>query len=392
VLLNLSRARSIADLRAQAKARLPRSVFDFFDGGAEDEITLRDNAGAFDRIRLAPKALIGVAHVDTRTDIVGAPAELPIAIAPTGAPGLGWPNGDVEIARAAARFGIPYSLATSATASIERVAAEAGGRLWFQSYVFKRREYTEQLIARALAAGYDALMITVDLPVGGKRERDLRNDFAIPFRFTRRNFLDFALHPTWSLGTLWRGVPRLENLAALGAELETAAAAASFVGRNYDPSFDWDDLGRIRDRWPKKLIVKGIVRPDDAERLVAIGCDAIVVSNHGGRQLDGAVAALDALPGVAAAVGNRIAVLVDGGVRRGSHVFRALALGAQAVLVGRAVLYGVAAGGHAGVVRALEILREELVRTMQLAGARSIAGIGPDLLFRPRPPGQPPGA
>jgi (S)-mandelate dehydrogenase len=373
---------SIEDLRQGARRRLPRAVFEFFDGGAEDELTLRDNRAAFSRVQLLPKVLVDVASVDTKRGILGREASLPLAIAPTGAVGFGWPGGDVAIARAAAACGIPYTLSTTATASIERVAREAGGRLWFQAYILKQREFTFRLIERARAAGYEALMITVDLPVGGLRERDLRNDFAIPFRFTRRNLLDFASRPGWALGMLRAGMPVMENLVGFTPQATSARGIASSVGRNYDPSFDWDGLRAIRDAWPGPLIVKGIVRPDDAERAEEIGCQAIVVSNHGGRQLDGGIAALDALPAIASSLKGKVSVFVDGGIRRGSDIVKALALGAQAVLVGRATLFGACAAGEAGAAQALEILAEELARTMRLCGTARVADIGPELLTR----------
>ena len=379
----IARAYSIADLREIARRRLPRAVFDFFDGGAEDEATLRDNRAAFERVRLAPKVLVDVSAIDTSTRILGGPSALPIGISPTGAVGFGWPGGDIGIARAAAAFGIPYTLSTTATASIERIAEAAPGRLWFQAYILKKREFTMRLIARARAAGYEALVVTVDLPVGGKRERDFRNDFSIPFRLTPRNLLDFASRPGWALGMLRRGMPVMENLTGFTPEATSTAAIASSVGRNYDTSFDWDDLKAMRDAWPKKLLIKGVARADDAERAAAIGCDGVIVSNHGGRQLDGAIATLDALPAIARAVGGRVSVLVDGGVRRGADVVKALALGAQAVMVGRATLYGASAAGEAGAFRALEILQDELVRTMQLCGARQVSEIGADLIAPP---------
>jgi len=236
------------------------------------------------------------------------------------------------------------------------------------------------MIERARAAGYEALVVTVDLPVGGKRERDFRNDFSIPFRFTRRNLLDFASRPRWALGLLRRGMPVMENLIGFTPEATTTAAIASSVGRSYDTSFDWDDLKAMRDRWPGKMLVKGILRADEAERLAAIGVDAVVVSNHGGRQLDGAIAGLDALPTIVRAVKGRMSVLVDGGVRRGVDAIKAVALGAEGVMLGRATLFGAVAAGEAGARRAIEILRDELYRSMQLAGVRSISEIGPDLL------------
>jgi (S)-mandelate dehydrogenase len=376
------RAYSIEGLRLAAKRRLPRAVFDFIDGAAEDERTLRANREAFRKVELKRRILVGVAQVDTGTAILGQASNLPIAIAPTGAVGFGWRGGDVAVARAAADFGIPFTLSTSATASIERIAAEAPGRHWFQAYFFKDREYTFGLIERARKAGYDTLMVTADLPVGGKRERDFRNDFSIPFRFTPRNVLDFATRPAWALDMLLRGVPLLENLTGMTVRSADTRNLVSSVGRDQDASLDWEVIKRVRGTWPGKLLVKGVVDPRDAEIALAVGCDGVIVSNHGGRQLDGEIGAFDALPDVVRAVGGRAAVLMDGGIRRGSDVFKAVAAGAQAAMIGRATFYGVCAAGEAGARRALEILQDELVRTMQLCGARSVAEIGPDLLVR----------
>ena len=377
------KAFSIEGLRLAAKRRLPRAVFDFIDGAAEDERTLRQNRAAFERTLLKRRVLVGVAQVSTETEILGQAAKLPIAIAPTGAVGFGWRGGDAAVARAAAAFGIPFTLSTSATASIERIAEEAPGRHWFQAYFFKDREFTFGLIERARKAGYDTLMVTADLPVGGKRERDFRNDFSIPFRFTPKNMLDFATRPAWALDMLLRGVPPLENVAGLEQGGGNSKNLISSVGRNQDASLDWDVIRRVRDAWPGMLLVKGVVHPADAERAVTLGCDGVIVSNHGGRQLDSEVASFDALPGVVRAIGGKASVLMDGGIRRGSDIVKALARGAQAVMIGRATYYGVCAAGEEGARRAIEILGDELVRTMQLCGARSIAEIGPDLLVRP---------
>jgi (S)-mandelate dehydrogenase len=323
--------------------------------------------------------------VNAETTILCQPSKLPIAIAPTGAVGFGWRGGDVAVARAAAAYGIPFSLSTSATASIERIAAEAPGRHWFQAYFFKDREYTFGLIERAKKAGYDTVMVTADLPVGGKGVRDFRNDFSIPFRFTPTNVLDFATRPLWALDMLFRGVPPFENLSGMLDHHASTNNLISSVGRNQDADLDWEVLKRVRDAWPGKLLVKGVVHPADAEQAVAAGCDGVIVSNHGGRQLDSEIGSLDALPGVVRAIGGKAAVLMDGGIRRGTDVFKAIALGAQAVMIGRATFYGVCAGGEAGAQRALEILKQELVRTMQLCGTRSIADIREDLLIREKP-------
>ncbi|MFY2029879.1 alpha-hydroxy acid oxidase [Achromobacter xylosoxidans] len=371
---------SIERLRLAARARLPRPVFDFFDGGAEDEITLRENAGAFQRLRLAPRVLRDVSRVDATAMLVGAPAALPCAIAPTGAVGFGWRGGDVALARAAAQAGIPYTLSTSATASIEEIADRAPGRLWFQAYILQDKARLADLIRRAGAAGYEALMITVDLPVGGKRERDLAHGLAFPMKINLRNFFQFARKPAWSLDMLLRRPPAMPSLAGLARVATDRKAMKSVAGRNYDPAFKLDDLARLREDWQGKLIVKGVVNALDVDAIVAIGADALVVSNHGGRQLDTGIATLAALPEVIAAARGRVPVLLDGGVRRGSDIFKALALGAAGVLTGRATLYGVLAGGHPGACKALEILRDELARTMQLCGADTLAAIDETML------------
>jgi len=382
---DLAQAVNIEDLRRMAQRRLPRAIFDFFDGGAEDEVTLRDNRAAFERVRLLPKVLVNVAKVDTRTKIFGVDSKLPLAIAPTGGIGAGRPGADLMLARTARAFGIPYTLATPATASIERIAAEVGdARRWFQLYVVRDRDFRHKLVERARNAGYEALFVTVDLAVSGKRERDPRNGFVTPYRPNWRNSRDVLTRPGWLLDIMRSGLPRMENFEGYKFSSTKVTDIATAVGREMDASFDWEELKRLRDLWPRKLALKGVERPDDAERAFALGCDCVVVSNHGGRQLDGAAATLDALPQVVAAVGSKMTVLLDGGVRRGADLLKARALGAQAVLVGRATLFGVMAGGEAGARRALEILSSELERTMRLCGVRSIAEIGPDLIANPQ--------
>lgn len=380
---NPNNAYCIEDLRRAAQKRLPRAIFDFFDGGAEDELTLRENRQAIERARLLPRILRDVTTVDTSTPLLGQHSALPLAIAPTGAAGFGRPGADIAIARAAVAAGIPYTLSSAATTSIEKIAQAAPGRLWFQAYVLSNKPFLNAMIERARVAEYEALVITVDLPVGGKRERDFRNDFAVPFRFTAKNMLDFARHPRWLLDLARHGMPVMENLIGLEADSSSASEIASSVGRNYDSSFDWDALAKIRERWPRKLIVKGVVHPQDALRVAKMGCDAVIVSNHGGRQLDGGVSPFNALPGVVEAVQGRIPVLMDSGIRRGTDIVKALALGAQGVLIGRATLFGVAAAGEPGAVRALTILKDELTRSMQLCGARSIGEIDGRLIFDP---------
>ncbi|WP_232467720.1 alpha-hydroxy acid oxidase [Bordetella genomosp. 9] len=373
---------SIDRLREAARARLPAPVFDFFDGGAEDEITLRDNVEAFRRVRLVPRVLRDVSNVDLRASILGRRAQMPVAIGPTGAVGFGWRGGDVALARAAAQLDLPYALSTSATASIEEIADKAPGRLWFQAYILQDKARLDALIGRAQAADYEALVITVDLPVGGKRERDLAHGLGFPMKITPRNFWHFARRPRWSLDMLVRQPPAMPSLAGMKKVESDRKAMQSVAGRNYDPAFDVAALARLRARWPRKLIVKGVVHPADVDAIVTLGADAIVVSNHGGRQLDTGIATLDALPAIVAAARGRVPVLLDGGIRRGSDIFKAIALGAAGVMTGRATLFGVLAGGLDGAQRALHILRDELARTMQLCGTPAVTDIGPDALGR----------
>ena len=381
---DLSRAASIEDLRRLAQRRLPRAMFDFIDGAAEDELTLRANREAFERLRLRPHVLVDVSAVDMTAEVLGATAPLPLAVSPTGMSGVAWPKAELEIARAAAKRGIPYTLATPACTSIEELAREVGdrlgGRLWFQLYVLRHPEIVEKLVARALAAGYEALVVTVDLAAGGKRERDGRNGLAIPLRPNRTNLADLIAHPRWLAQMLLRGFPNFENLADLAEAKGRPGGIVAFVASETDSGFDAEKLARLRERWPKKLIVKGVQRGDDAGRAIAAGADAIIVSNHGGRQLDGARASLDALPEVVRAAGGRVPVLVDSGVRRGSDIVKARLLGAQAAMIGRATLYGAAACGEAGADRALAILTDELQRTMQLCGSRSMSELTEDLI------------
>ena len=377
---NLAAALSIADLRRIAQKRLPRSVFEFIDGGAEDELTLADNRAAFERRRVVPRVLVDVSAPQLQTDIIGKPSAAPFVIAPMGSCVLGWPQADLAIARAAAACGIPYTLSTMATTSIERMADAVQGRLWFQLYVLRDKELNEKLVDRAAAAGYDTLVVTVDLPAGGKRERDLRNGISIPLRIGGRHLWEGMTHPAWALQMLRGGLPEFENVRGLMGQQNAGLTIAAMVGQSLDAAYSWDDLARLRDRWKGNLLVKGVEHPVDAGRLVAMGVDGIWISNHGGRQLDGAIASADALPAVAEAVAGRVPLIIDSGVRRGIDALKARALGAQAVAVGRAALFGACAGGEAGVRRALEILTGELSLALKLSGVGSMDAIDASIL------------
>ena len=376
----LEKAVNIEDLRRLAKRRLPRAIFDFFDGGAEDEVTLRENRAAFERVRLLPRVLVDVSKVRTAVDLLGKPSSMPLAIAPTGGISAGRYGAELILARAAKAAGVPFTMATPSAFSIERVAEEVGGRLWFQLYAVRNREFRDKLVERAKATGYEAILVTVDLAVSGKRERDPRNGFHTPYSPNWRNSRDVVFKPAWALDMLRNGLPGMANLVGYPFTTPAGTDIVTAVGREMDASLDWEYIKQLRDQWPGKLLLKGVQRADDAQRAASIGCDGVVVSNHGGRQLDGAASTLESLPEVSKAVGNKLTVLLDGGVRRGVDILKARALGAQGVLTGRATLFGAMAGGEPGARRALEILSTELVRAMQLCGVRSAAEIGPHLL------------
>jgi len=378
---SLARALNIADLRAIARRRIPGFVFEYAEGGAEDELSLRGNLEALGRLRLVPRTLIDTTARHQRTSILGRDAESPLVIAPTGLNGLLCRDGDVALARAAARAGIPYTLSTVSTTRLEEVARRAGGRLWMQLYVVKERAVGRSIMQRATAAGYEALVFTTDANVFGNREWDQRG-YRRPGRPTLRSMLDTLRHPRWMLEVLAR-MPRFHNLEEfLPPAAATPMGASTVIPRLFDASICWEDLAWIREHWHGKLLIKGILSVEDAERAAALGCDGIVLSNHGGRQLDSCVAAIDVLPEVVAAVGTRLAVLVDGGFRRGTDVLKALALGAQAVLLARAPLYGLIAGGEPGVERALGILRSEIDRGLGQLGCNSVAELNPSFVRR----------
>jgi isopentenyl diphosphate isomerase/L-lactate dehydrogenase-like FMN-dependent dehydrogenase len=368
----LAQAFSIADLRLLAKKRLPQTVFEFIDGGAEDEITLRDNRAAFERIKITPRILNDVSVPDTRTSLLGKEAKAPIVIAPMGSCMLAWPNADIAIARAAAAHGLPYTLSTMSNTAMETMADAVQGELWFQLYVLKDRSFNEQLVERAWAAGYSALVVTVDLQAGGKRERDLKNGISIPLQISLKQVISGMTHPGWAWQMLRNGSPQFQNVKGYMGQQNADLTIAAKVGQSLDAAFSWEDLSRLRDKWKGKLLVKGVEHPLDAARLVTLGVDSVWISNHGGRQLDGALATADALPAIAKALAGKVDVIIDSGVRRGVDILKARALGAQAVAVGRAVLFGAAVAGEAGARHALQILVDELQLSMKLSGVASV--------------------
>jgi L-lactate dehydrogenase (cytochrome) len=365
----LARAVTVEDLRGLARRRLPRAVFDFVEGGAGDEVTVERNRTAFRRVAFRPRVLVDVSKREQATMVLGEPVATPVLVAPTGMAGLCWPRGEAVAARAAQDAGTIYTLSTHASCSIEEVAAHAPGPLWFQLYVWQNRELTRSFVDRARAAGYRALVLTVDVPIVSRRERDLRNGFTIPPRVTVRNALDVLRHPGWTRRVLLGPRLTLANLVgAPGAPRADIVTLGGVAQRQVDASVSWADLAWFRSLWSGPLVLKGVLSAEDARRAVEHGVDGLIVSNHGGRQLDSAPAALEVLPEIADAVGGRAEVLMDGGVRRGADVVKALALGARAVLVGRPYLYGLAAGGGAGVRRVLELLKGEIDHALALVG------------------------
>jgi len=380
---DLARALNIADLRAVAQRRVPHFVFEYVEGGAEDESTLRCNRSVFEHLRLVPRTLVDTSGRNLKTEILGRPAAAPLIISPTGLNGMLHADGDIGLARAAGRLGIPFTLSTMSTTRLEDVAKQAGGRLWMQLYVMKNRAVAEDIMTRAAAAGYEALVFTTDANVFGSREWD-RRSYLAPGKPTLRSRLDALRHPDWLRSVLIaKGIPRFRNLEAfLPPGAASAVGGSTIIPTLFEATITWDDITWIRRFWQKKLLIKGVLNVTDAERAAALGCDGIILTNHGGRQLDYCVSGMDMLPEIATAVGKRLSIFVDGGFRRGTDVIKAVALGAHAAMTGRATLYGLASNGEHGVTRALEILTTEMDRSMGQLGVNSVADLGPHLVRR----------
>lgn len=390
---DLSRqALNIEDLRRMAKRRLTKALFDFCDKGSEDQIAMRDNRLALDRIKLRPRIMRDISGRNPGIKLFGKQHGLPLIIGPTGPAGFVWYRGETELARAAAKANIPFTLASTSNTAMEKVHENGCGTQWFQLYVWRDAEAAFVTIQRALDAGFEGLVVTVDSPVYNNREIDVRNGLVFPPRVTLKTAIDSLKHPRWLVGTAGRyylaegKLPAFSNIhvpeeAKAEATGYVSAKSSSFLNRN--ETLTWDFLKRVRDAWPHKLLVKGVLHPDDAVTAADCGADGIFVSNHAGNVNDTAVTPWDALPAIRQAVGDRLTIIADSGVRRGSDVLKGLALGADVIAIGRATLYGVGAAGEAGATRALEILESEITRTMAVLGVTDIPSIGREHILLP---------
>jgi L-lactate dehydrogenase (cytochrome) len=369
----LKRAYSVDDVRAVARRSVPKMVFDFVDGGAEDEFTMRGNRAAFDRWGLVPRPFVDVGERDQSVCLLGRRQTSPMILAPAGLAGLAWPYGEAAAAASAARNGVPFTVSSMASVSVEDVRARSEGELWIQLYLWRDRSATEDLVRRCAELGYTTLCLTVDVPLTGQRERDLRNGMTIPPRVGLRNAAGVLSRPGWALRTAVAGVT-FANLEQ-GASSRDTMRLGSYVNSQLNPTVTWSDLAWLRSIWAGQLVVKGVLDPRAIDPMCDAGVDGVVVSNHGGRQLDGAVPAAMALPPIVGAVNRRMIVILDGGVRRGADVVKAVALGADACMFGRPYVFGLAAGGESGVDRVLELLRAEIDRTLALLGVASMADV-----------------
>ncbi|PHK96318.1 alpha-hydroxy-acid oxidizing enzyme [Pseudoroseomonas rhizosphaerae] len=375
---------NIEDLRRIARRRIPRAIFDYADRGSYDEATLRANRDDLSALKLRQRVMIDVSDRSTGSTMLGKAVSMPVAIAPTGLTGLFHADGEIHGCRAAHAFGIPFTLSTMSICSIEDVAGAVDKPFWFQLYVMRDRGFARSLVERAIAARCSALVLTLDLQIQGQRHNDIKNGLAVPPRLTLRNMLDVATKPRWALEVLRGRRKTFGNLTEAPGAKEGLNTLSHWIAGQFDPSLSWKDVAWIRSLWPGKLILKGVLDVDDARIAADTGADALVVSNHGGRQLDGAPSSISVLPAIAEAVGDRIEVMFDGGIRSGQDVMKALALGARGCMIGKSWLYGLAAGGGPGVTQALEIIRKELDVSMALTGVKDIPGITPEILHAPR--------
>ncbi len=378
----LAGAANVEDLRRLAKRRLPGGVFDYIDGGAEDELSLDRNSSAYHRIEYKPRVLRDVSKINTETTLLGRAIPLPLVFAPTGFTRIADPQGELAVARAAARAGIPYGLSTMGTRSIEEVAAVSSGPKWFQVYTWRDRGMVKDLLERAAAANYEAIQLTVDTAVLGRRERDVRRGYTLPPKIGLGTILDGMLHPGWTLDFLRNDPITFASVASNNSagDGSSAITLSQYINSQFDPALSWNEIEWLRSVWDGPIVLKGVQTVADAQLAVEHGVDGIALSNHGGRQLDGAPSIIELVEPVAQQVGGQIDIIADGGVRRGSDIFKAVALGATAVMAGRAYLYALGAAGEPGVDHVIDLLVEGLERTMALTGCQEISDIGRDAI------------
>lgn len=369
----------VEDLRLLAKKRVPRAFYDYADSGSYTESTYRANTDDLAAIKLRQRVAINVDQRSTATTMIGEAVSMPVAIAPTGLTGMQWANGEIHGAVASEKFGIPFTLSTMSICSIEDIAAATTKPFWFQLYVMRDRGFVKSLIERAKAAKCSALVITLDLQILGQRHKDLRNGMSVPPQLTLANIIDLATKPAWALRALG-GRKTFGNLAGHVKGGDGIVTLSQWTASQFDPTLSWDDIAWIKELWGGKIILKGILDVEDARIAASVGADAIVVSNHGGRQLDGAVSSINALPRIVDAVGDKTEVWFDGGIRTGQDILKATALGAKGTMIGRAFLYALGAMGEAGVTKMLEILQKELDVSMALTGTKNIKDVGPQIL------------
>ena len=373
----------IEDLRVLAERRVPRMFYDYADSGSYTEATYRANESDFSKIKLRQRVAVNMDNRTTKTKMVGEDVAMPVAIAPTGLTGMQHADGEILGAKAAEKFGIPFTLSTMSICSIEDVAEHTSKPFWFQLYVMRDREFTENVIDRAKAAGCSALVLTVDLQLLGQRHKDLKNGLSAPPKLTIANMINMATKPRWGLGMLGTSRRTFRNIVGHAKGVDDISSLNSWANEQFDPQLNWKDLEWIKKRWGGKIILKGIIDPEDAKMALKVGADALIVSNHGGRQLDGALSSISALPAIIDAVGDKIEIHMDGGIRTGQDVLKAKALGAAGTYIGRAFLYGLGAMGEQGVTTALDIIQKELDITMALCGLRDVNDLSRDVLLMP---------
>lgn len=376
----------IEDLKELYKKRVPRMFYDYAESGSWTESTFRDNEAAFSRIKLRQKILVDMEGRNLSTKMIGEDVAMPVALAPTGLTGMQYPDGEIHAARAAEAFGVPFCLSTMSVCSIEDVAQNTTRPFWFQLYVMKDKDYISRLIQRAKTAGCSALVLTLDLQIMGQRHKDIKNGLSTPPKPTLTNLINIATKPRWAVGMLGTKRRNFGNIVGHVKGLDNMTNLAQWTVSQFDPTLDWDDVQWIKDQWGGKLVLKGIMDADDAELAVKSGADALIVSNHGGRQLDGAAASLDVLPEIVDRVGDDIEVWMDGGIRSGQDVIKATALGAKGTMIGRAFLYGLGAMGAEGVTRCLEVISNELDLTMAFCGLKDINLVDESIIWQPKGP------